>query len=306
MLHKTRQRKTREEAARWVLRTQGMQAPTDGLDAWLASDAERAAAYAESLSVWKELAQVTPNKAATRQNSRRVYAYAVALAATVMVCVFAGVHFYLAPEHYQTAIGEQRTVRLADGSRITLNTNTELTVRLEAARREVELLKGEALFEVAHDRRRPFTVAAAGEFVRAVGTAFIVKRERQKVEVTLLSGAVVVSDDHDARSSVVSLFPGDRLRKAADGKNTLDRPQMAQVTAWQKSELVLDHTPLSDAVAELNRYSVKPVQLRLGPGADLKVSGIFQSKDNRSFAYTVAKIYALKVSETSDAIVVTR
>jgi transmembrane sensor len=304
-LHKAQQRKAREEAARWVLRTRSADAPVDALDAWLSGGADRATAYAESMQVWQELGQVARQEAPERPRSRLPHIYA-ALAATMLLCLFVGTHFYLAPDHYQTSIGEQKTIRLADGSRITLNTNTEITVRLEATRREVELVKGEALFEVAHDKRRPFTVAAAGEYVRAVGTAFIVRRDHQKFEVTLLSGAIVVFDDRAAHGSVVSLYPGDRLRWAADGRSTLDRPQLTQVTAWQKNELILDHTRLRDAVAELNRYSVKPIQLNLGNDDGLEVSGIFRSKDNRSFAYTVAQIYALKITETADAIVITR
>jgi transmembrane sensor len=297
----------RDEAALWVVRERGGDGAAAGLDAWLARDPSHGAAYAQSAWIWGELDQVArtqtlleaPLPAAARAISRRsLIGGAVAAAGALAI----GLPWLMAQGRtgYSTRIGEQRIVELEDGSRLTLNTDTAVNVRFGDDRRELELLRGEALFEVAHDASRPFVVTAANRAVKALGTSFVVRRHTDWVEVTLLSGRVEVS----GAGEVVALSPGQRLRQDIhDGKAALDQPRMEAVIAWCDGQLLLDETPLSHAVAEMNRYQIKPIVLK-GRTGDARLSGVFRTGESRTFARTLATMYGLAVRETPEAIVV--
>ncbi|MFD2427832.1 FecR family protein [Sphingobium scionense] len=101
-------------------------------------------------------------------------------------------------DHYRTALGETRTVQLADGSRIHLNTNSSVEVALRDDIRQITLLKGEAQFDVAHDKKRPFIVNADGTLVRAVGTMFNVRLRADVTELTVIEGIVAVRNGDSA------------------------------------------------------------------------------------------------------------
>ena len=120
-------------------------------------------------------------------------------ACVMLLAMGAGVLLYprLTAPHYETRIGEQRDVLLSDGSRVTLNTNTALSVHYSKGRRFLVLERGEALFSVAHNTARPFDVAAAGTLTRAVGTEFNVDMRNTKVTVSVLEGVVQVSTATD-------------------------------------------------------------------------------------------------------------
>ncbi|MEJ0035692.1 MAG: FecR domain-containing protein [Gammaproteobacteria bacterium] len=119
--------------------------------------------------------------------------WAVGLAASLLLAVCAGWWFTLSsPEQFQTKVGEQRSVLLADGSRVTLNTASKIEVQLRSDHRVVQLVQGEALFEVAHDTRRPFDVHVGDVVVRAVGTQFDIDRRAKRTVVTVVEGRVAM------------------------------------------------------------------------------------------------------------------
>ena len=107
----------------------------------------------------------------------------------------------------ETAVGEQRTVTLPDGSSVELNTASQVAIRYTARTRAVQLTRGEAHFTVASDRSRPFSVHAAGRVVTAVGTAFTVQLRRDAVEVTVAEGRVRLAESQAATSGIESIEP---------------------------------------------------------------------------------------------------
>ncbi len=218
---------------------------------------------------------------------------------------------------YATKVGEQQLVVLDDGSRMTLNTNTQVHVSLGKTLRSVEVKQGEALFEVAKDSQRPFVVHAGGTEVEAVGTVFSVRvadggdRRADALAVALVEGQVAVRPDPSAWTKGLSsatpilMKAGERLKlvKAAPATATqdsqqLDRPRMDSLLAWKRSEADFDDVPLPDAVNEMNRYSRTPITLLdTGALAALRVSGQFHTGDNLSFARTISALHRLKLTE---------
>jgi transmembrane sensor len=216
---------------------------------------------------------------------------------------------YLRDPTYSTEIGEQRAISLADGTRIVLNTQSRLAVHFTAHERRVRVDAGEAFFDVAKNAERPFIVTAGEESVTALGTAFLIRRKADSIDVTLVEGRVRVSATAEAHvatdaSRVRVLSPGQRLR-VAGAVSTLDQPDVEVITAWRRGEIVLDHTPLAEAVADLNRYSPVPIEIASPEAAALRVSGIFRAGDSAQFARAIADTYQLEVSETPERIVLT-
>ncbi|RAK66385.1 FecR family protein [Phenylobacterium kunshanense] len=195
---------------------------------------------------------------------------------------------------YATDAVEQKVVRLEDGSRVHLNVDSKVKVAFRDGERRLVLAKGEAFFDVAHDAARPFVVEADGARIRALGTKFDVRRQDGGVRVTLLQGAVQVSPE--AGQGAVVLAPNQEALVSAKGAIRKVATDAARTTSWTTGRLVFRETPLAAAVAEVNRYSDRKVELA-GPGlAERPVSGFFDVGDSESFARGVAELFDLSLS----------
>lgn len=223
---------------------------------------------------------------------------------------------------YATGVGEQRTVVLADGTRMSLNTATRVRVELSSRRRSVRMEGGEALFEVAKDRDRPFVVRADASEVEAVGTVFAVRQSPEgaqtgvELSVTLIEGRVAVrpvggSPETEATPRAVVLGPGDRLRlvqverlpRGGAGRlsASLDRPRVADILAWRRNEVHFDDVSLVEAVAEMNRYSRVSIVLAGGEAVGgRRISGLFRTGDSATFARAVATLHGLVLREDAE------
>lgn len=294
-------------AARWVIREPELDdAGLAQLDRWLDESDEHAAAYADAVAVWDDLGSILPDwkkdtlptpqpePEVARSRSKRPSRVVLGGVASALLC-FAAWIWAASPQDFRTDVGEQRTVTLADGSRVTLNTGSSLVAENFGRERRVRLERGEALFDVAHDDRHPFLVEAMGRTVRVLGTSFIVRREAGRLDVTLLRGAVAIEG---AGRPVVRLSPGERFRQMGTRGPVIDNPSLDAVTAWREGELLLDDTALREAVHEMNRYSNRPILLG-DPGlGDLRLNGVFKTGDSANFARTIAAIYGLSVVES--------
>jgi transmembrane sensor len=211
-----------------------------------------------------------------------------------------------------TAIGEQRVITLADGTRIELNTQSRLQVRYDKEVRKVVLVSGEAYFEVAHEPR-PFVVEAGPRKILALGTVFVVRRERAsdgEMMVTLLEGRVAVAPvnvpnvlPNRPPSEVTVLSPGKRFRMRSAAAAVIDSPPLEQQTAWMRGQLIFENTPLREAVAEFNRYNAIPIRIATPAAGDIPVGGVFRTSDSVSFAVVVAQSHDLRLIRTADALV---
>jgi transmembrane sensor len=192
----------RAEAAAWVARLHGPNRTPEaeaGFRQWLSEGSERREAFELMTDVWEKSARLRrrPSEIITdlkRSGVRLTFSRAALAALAIAVVAAIGTKFYLrGDDGLTTAVGEQRTLALEDGTRVYLNTNSRAVVHYDKAARRVELEKGEALFEVTKRPDWPFIVTAGDRQVRALGTSFIVRRDSQQVAVTLVEGKVTVS-----------------------------------------------------------------------------------------------------------------
>jgi transmembrane sensor len=203
---------------------------------------------------------------------------------------------------YATAVGEQRSIQLADGSTIRLDTDTQIDVRYTSDERQVDLLHGRAQYTVAHDTARPFVVATLGGTVTAVGTEFQTGIRDGTVVVTLLRGKVIVADDASANPPHRTvLVPGEQLVYNASG--TLWNKTSADVEAasdWTQGKLVFKGEPLRDLVREVNRYSSAKLRIADPSITNLRISGTFKADDQESLLLALQGIWSIHATPQPD------
>ena len=243
--------------------------------------------------------QGLPEQAGRRRPTRSVRT-TIALAASLLVAVCLGLFALSRPGHFQTKFGEQRSVLLADGSRVTLNTASEIEVRLRADRRSIRLLKGEALFEVAHDPNRPFDVSAGDAVLRAVGTQFNVDRRLERTVVTVVEGRVAIlsadaGTEQEPRHPVLSAADRVVIDRNGPGK-TEHGVDVSSATAWLNRQIVFSRRTLGEAAEEFNRYNLARIDIRSPALRAEVVTGTFQSNDPASLVSFIAHIPGVRVA----------
>jgi len=191
-----------------------------------------------------------------------------------------------------TTVGEQRLVRLADGSRLRLDTDSKVIVRLSGGERHIELVRGQAFFDVAHDARRPFVVEAGATSVRAIGTRFDVRRDGDEVRATLVEGVVQVRAGGGPAPTMWTLRPGQQITTDHAAPRTREVDVQA-ATGWTSGHVVFEGLPLSQAIAEVNRYSRRKVTLEDPAIGQVPVTGVFDSGDTDAFVSAVCALHAL-------------
>ncbi|MCG8543253.1 MAG: FecR domain-containing protein [Alphaproteobacteria bacterium] len=211
---------------------------------------------------------------------RRLTAGGIAAALVACLLIFAGpsVWLQLRADHV-TGVAETRAIQLDDGSTVFLAAESAVAIDFAPSQRTIRLLAGQAYFDVAHDAKRPFMVAADRFVVEVTGTAFAVGRTCEDVSVIVESGSVAVAlDGGDAPE--VRLKPGDRLAVATTtGNVTRSRVPLTRVAAWRTGQLVVDGVPLADVVEALDRYHRGVIWL---PDAGLgarRITGVFSLTD---------------------------
>lgn len=209
------------------------------------------------------------------------------------------------PVFLQTAIGERSVVTLSDGSVVTLDTGSRLSVAYREHRREVTLLSGQAFFRVAKEPARPFVVVAGSREIVAVGTEFNV-RLANDLRVTLLEGQVNVrSKEHSAggqRFSVAKLSAGEQFVATSNGAVSITRANTSSVASWQQGRVDFDNTPLRDAVAEMNRYSKRPIIIADPALHEIRISGSFTTGQSELFAQSLAGYFPISAEIDEAAI----
>ena len=210
------------------------------------------------------------------------------------------------PSVVRTGVGERRTVKLPDGSIVTLNTNTRMAVAFSNGRRLIHLWRGQALFEVAHDANRPFTVEAADRQVTALGTIFEVRVDPGRVNVVLFRGRVVVDRTPDAtggsdeaRVAPTILKPGQQFDVELGAPQKVAAVDVDRQLLWRNGFVEFDDETLGHAVAEMNRYASKPIVLNNDGVAALHVSGLFRTGSPDQFIDAIQGILPVEAKPTA-------
>ena len=222
-------------------------------------------------------------------------------------------------QDYTTAVGEQRTIQLQDGSVVELNTASHLQVRLSAKGRDLQLLEGEALFKVQHDRLHPFRVHTADATIQAVGTEFNVYRRTGVTTVSVLEGSVQVAPEQNdsppvaapqesniksAATAPAALSSGEQA-DIGDGQVKLHSTiNAARVTAWKQRRLIFDEESLAHIAGEFNRYNHRQFRIEDVETGAHRFSGIFDADDPESLALLLARDGRFAVKRTPTEIAV--
>ena len=316
--------KRREDAVAWHVRLTSGDADDAnwaGFAAWLEADAANRAAFDQVEDLYDDIESTADSilpalrdteaqtnvipltvRRAKARPMRPILSAGIALLAATTIFFAAVQEFTIRPSkpemtEYTTKFGEAKTVSLADGSVIDLNTNTKLAVSLGGATRQVRIDQGEALFHVAKDLARPFAVVAGDVNIRDIGTVFNVLRNAGSLTVTVAEGKVAVSPRNATAfqsGNVAQLSSGDQLvHKEGSGKVSVHRSDPAAVLGWRNGYLTYENAPLSEVVSDLNRYFPGVISLQDDAVASRRFSGVLQVDDETAVIDRLAKFLSL-------------
>ncbi len=286
---------------------------------WLAANPQHRAAFVSIHRAWLridkvvrlrhfELMRANPVPAPRQRQPVRLVLLTLALAVVLGLWLRWQRDLFVEPrwDSFKTGRGALQGLTLSDGTSVTLNTDTEVQVQMGRDARTVQLLKGEALFRVAHDSRHPFLVSVDNLVIRDVGTVFSVRlRGDHDVEVLVEDGKVAVgtvTSAHDGKTHVIAVaeLEAGFVFETGRTRYRLSAPQIQRRLAWAGGRLEFAGEPLSAAIEEFNRYN--RVQLRVDEpqSADLRLGGRFQTTDIDSFVDALHAAYSLEADWPTD------
>lgn len=302
------------QAARWHARRLNCDCSVEERKSflrWLNDDEANRKAYEEVESLWEQLGglesvagrqleEARAHLAAARRKSRsRV---GLALAASLVLALAWNTGWFDVPdEHvYRTALGQMQRFTLADGTQLELDTDSEVVVRYTRHRRDLNLLRGQAVFTVAHGDARVFDVHAANALIRDVGTQFVVRKYADRISVAVLAGDVEVSGS--GAEGVLPLHQGQQLSYGLQGKlSSYETVDLASTAAWRNRRLVFHGQALGDVLVELARYHAVSFSVTSPRIMALKVSGTFPTDDLALALETMAAAIPVRLTKTGAA-----
>lgn len=316
------------EAAAWRTHlTEVGSASTPDFEAWLAADERNRAGWSQVQAPWDFFGEhaTSPELMEARRRtlgraqaaSRRRWRGSLlsrpqvkwAAAAAGVIAAGVATLLLMRPEHadtYRTSVGERRTVVLADSSKVTLDARTEVRVRLGGRARELQLIRGQARFDVAHDARRPFSVVADGEKIVATGTAFDVDLLGPELLVTLIKGRVVVIPEAvpvaASAPHAIVLTAGQQVIFVPGSPPVVAPVNVGRVTGWETGQLVFENDTLTSVVERINRYSKRRVMISDPAISELRLSGICDTDDIEGFVTTIAEYLPVRAVATDGEI----
>ena len=243
------------------------------------------------------LTNIANNNRATRLAS----AVLVMVGLMVMIDLYPG-----DPNHraYTTATGEQRSIDLPDGSVMQLNTASQVKIDFNDSTRTVRLIAGEAHFEVAHNKTRPFEVSAGSGMIRAIGTAFTVYLNNQQVEVTVTEGQVEVAPrqpqlsegNTDISNPKVSANQNITYNGNVDPVRNLEQAEITKKLSWRQGMLLFSGESLEQVVSQVSRYTNDSIVITDPTIRDIRIAGYFKADDTRALFEALSVSFGVQVS----------
>lgn len=307
------------QALQWYVRMRSSDVSSDerqAYDNWLLEDETHKEVYNAIEREWQELDnleswaveemrlledRIIPAK---RKRNFLIGFSGLTIAAVTVAIIFVLSPFILQTQihQYETAKGEQRKIVLEDGSRIHLNSASSVTVQFNSEAREIDLLEGEGLFDVAHERKRPFVVRVRDSKIVAVGTSFSVYYKNDEIAVTVLEGRIAImpadkttemanmGDTPDSKKASVLLEPDRQARVNEKGQVAdVKIVDADKLTAWNRGLIVLDGKPLREVAEEMSRYIVGQVQVASGV-PDYPVTGVIKIRDQETMLQLLSEV----------------
>jgi len=308
---------TDKQAADWLQRRHfwaWREEDQKALEGWLEQSPAHEIAYWRLEAAWKDTQRMAALQRPVQHRSAaqlwpRFAAIAVCGAIAIAVAV-GWPSFFEHPETHLvvTGLGERKTITLADGSKVELNTNSTLRIVANADGRKAWLDRGEAFFDIVHDSRHPFVVTVGNRRITDLGTKFLVRRDHDKLSVALVEGSARFDAPDGSVMSPVFLKPGDVLQDKghaiiATRKTSVE---LKDDLGWRRGLLVFKHATLADAAAEFNRYNANKVVIADAQTARITIGGTFQSNNVSVFADAVRDLLGLRVQVRKDETVISR
>ena len=302
-------------AAAWLAREdRGLTAEeTAALDLWLDSSSLHKVAYLRLKGTWRRADRLAALKRPAGAQTEEGTLFArglLAIAAALLILLAGGWFWWHMPkaQSYATAVGQKQELRLADGSRLELNTNTRVHASVTASRRIVTLDAGEAYFDVVHDANRPFVVYAGNRRITDLGTKFSVFRNGDDVRVTVREGRVKVEILGQGSAAVPVVADGGH-EVVTKGNETLilAKPdtEIANDLSWRNGILVFRDQPLAEAAEQFNRYNARQIVVE-GNARRIRIGGSFRADNVDVFVLLLHRGFGLSVNDQGDRITVSR
>jgi transmembrane sensor len=306
-----------EQAAQWAVRLErGPLSPAEKrtLDAWVAADPRHQGALIRARAQWADLDRVAalapaglpPIEAEPRAHTTTRRAIAAGLGLVAMLG--AGLWFVTSErgEVYASELGEVRRVTLDDGSQMLLNTSSKAIVDFSDGVRRVRLEYGEAVFDVAPDKARPFVVTTNDVTVTAVGTEFAVRVKNTGVAVTVTEGVVELQRKNDALKERTQRLEANRRADIVTAEPTViaavDPATAKRRLAWRDGMVSFDGDTAAAAIAEINRYNRRKVVLDDAALGSEPIIGYFRTSDVDGFARALAAVFDGHVRKDGDTV----
>lgn len=227
--------------------------------------------------------------------------FVFAMAAALFVAIGVAWVVWMIPQTFETNFGEQRLVRLEDGSGVMLNTASKIEVKLSKGHRVIRLLQGQALFDVAHDKSRPFDVYTGDSILRAVGTRFDVDVRPDHTTVTVVEGVVSLTHGLDAalpEGNTPLLHVSDRVVIDSSGPGSPEHSvRVDEATAWTSQQLIFNSRSLGEVADEFNRYNRERIIIASRELRSEQITGVFKANDPVSFVAFLVNIPGVRISE---------
>jgi transmembrane sensor len=350
-----------QAAAAWIARRDTAEWDAPAFEAWLRESVSHRVAFYRLNAAWQEAGrlrvlraagdpetlvygpamspdsddsgvQSAPESSPARADRPRRSAFALAagLAFLMLGAVAVWKIERSAPDRFTTVVGGLEAVPLADGSRVTLNTDSALQVALKARERVVNLERGEAYFEVAKEKARPFIVNVGNKRVIAVGTQFSVRRDGDSVQVIVTEGTVRMEElgapgstqspvawSSAGPSGVIPsaggsaggvLLPAGSIARAHADALLVQKEGSADIEkrlSWRTGQLIFRDTPLSEAVAEFNRYNERKFVIQDPSIGALQLGGIFRATNIDPFIELLKQGFPVRATEEGNRILLT-
>ncbi len=345
MIHPSYSNTVLDEAANWMARLSNDMADTNTKDAfnrWLESAPDHKAAFEDMESLSRDTADISHQvkygkgpsteafdaalaecqemmsdhrRSQEKAQNPAIMPRLMAIAASLLLMVSGywawkeGYNPFAGPDIYQTAVGEQRIIKLADGSTITLNTASELRASLSPRTRTLELASGEAYFDVAKDESRPFIVNVQESTVQAVGTAFNIRQRAGNIRVTVTDGKVKVSPDSEKSSGQSNLLSAGEQISYGAGETLiteLETTAIKRETLWRQGKIILDGKRLAAIAEEIQPYIPEKIIIEDEDISALTAGGVFKIGHVDSLFSALEVALPVQISRKDGAIIMSR
>lgn len=319
-----------EAAATWLARRDSGEWSAEdeaAFEAWFNASTGHRVAFIRLESAWREAdrigalgAGVEPGAIPPRRHgvdtssaapaSRRWSVPFASAAGIAFLAVTVGIATYLWFDRspaYRTPVGGLASVPISDGSKVTLNTDSEIRLHITGTERRIDLKHGEAFFDVAKDPARPFVVQAGNKRIVALGTQFSVRRDRDDVRIVVTEGRVRL-ESPDSPGSGTVFVPGaiahTQNTKVAVQERPL--PEAEELLSWRSGFVVFKETPLAQAAEELNRYNTRQLIVEDASIAGFRIGGTFRSTNLDAFLRLLEQGFGIHAEQQGERIVLAR